>query len=289
MACLHYHASALLHLGEWGRMLATLRDGIATAERNGHHLWATFFRLQIAGLYMQVAAHQRAVVICEAGLETSRRAGHRDGQVFSLMLLALARLGLGDQAGAAEHLALLEQSGQTEKHLVGWLSQMSFHHALAEHWLGEGDIGRARAATQLVCELAAKPHERTYLALGRTTLAAIALAEGDVEEARGESDRALAVLDGVDAPLAEWRACALAAQLRERDGDAAAALALWRRSAAVLQRLAGSLSDEDADLRQSLLASAPARAVLAQVRPSVAQPAARRVRKVKAKAKRAKA
>jgi DNA-binding winged helix-turn-helix (wHTH) protein/tetratricopeptide (TPR) repeat protein len=283
MACQHYRASALLHLGEWGEMLRTLRDGIATAERNGHTLWATFFRLQIAGLYLLAGAHRRALEVCEAGLEASRAAKHRDGQVFCHMLLALAARGLGDRARAAAELARLDELGQSEKHLVGWLSQMFFHHSLAEHWLADGVLDRARASAEVVCELAAAPSERTYLALGNMTLAAIALTAGDHDEAERCIGRARAVLAGVDAPLAAWRVHALGAAIVESAGRDEAATAGWQQSAAGLQRLLGSLGDENADLRESLADTALARQVLARAggatKQDLASPAAKPVRR----------
>src|SRR5262249_9452309 len=40
MTCQFHRAWALLHLGEWGKLRAVLRDGLEMAERNGHRLWA---------------------------------------------------------------------------------------------------------------------------------------------------------------------------------------------------------------------------------------------------------
>ena len=41
--CQYYRAQALLHLGRWGDMLHTLRDGLHMAERNGHHLAHSYY------------------------------------------------------------------------------------------------------------------------------------------------------------------------------------------------------------------------------------------------------
>jgi DNA-binding winged helix-turn-helix (wHTH) protein len=263
MACQHYRASALLHLGEWGAMLATLRDAIEIAERNEHRLWATFFRLQMAGLFLNAFAHDRAWAICEHAVEEARDAGHRDGVVFSLMISILANLGLGRRERALPLLEELERAGRNERHLVGWASQMSFHHALGEHSLTAGDVAAARACAERVTRLATPSGERTYLALGRTLFAGIAVREGRFAEAGESIERALDTLAGGGAPLAEWRVHAVAAAIAERSGERGASARHWARSAVVLRALADSLEESDAEIRASLLASRPAREVLA--------------------------
>ena len=55
---------------------------------------------------------------------------------------------------------------------------------------------------------------RTYLALGKSALAKIALAEQQWEQAEAELSQALAVLEGAEAPLAAWRVYARRPTLR---------------------------------------------------------------------------
>jgi DNA-binding winged helix-turn-helix (wHTH) protein/tetratricopeptide (TPR) repeat protein len=263
MACQHYRASALLHLGEWGAMLATLREAIEIAERNEHRLWATFFRLQMAGLFLNAFAYEPALAICERALEEARGAAHRDGVVFALMLSILAHLGVGRRERALPLLEELERTGRTERHLVGWASQMSFHHGLGEHSLAAGDIERASAAAELVTKTAEASGERTYLALGRALSAAIAMHEGRGAAADEAVARALDALAGGGAPLAEWRVHAVAAAGAERARARDVAARHWARSAEVLHALADSLGEGDAEIRASLLESPVARSVLA--------------------------
>ena len=51
--CQYYRAQALLHLGQWGDMLHTLRDGLHMAERNGHHLARQLLQLAMVRLHEQ--------------------------------------------------------------------------------------------------------------------------------------------------------------------------------------------------------------------------------------------
>jgi hypothetical protein len=84
--------------------------------------------------------------------------------------------------------------------------------------------------------------------------------ERDWDQAETAITRALSVLKGAKAPLAEWRVCATAAQLYERLSRAADAAQHWQRSAEVLSRLADSLG-KDHHLRQSLLTNITVQAI----------------------------
>jgi hypothetical protein len=133
---------------------------------------------------------------------------------------------------------------------------MPLHLGLSEYWLAQGAFERARQEARHLCVLAMQPGERTYLALGKRALAAIALAEQEWEQAEAELSQALAVLEGAEAPLAAWRVYATGAQLSEQRGRSTEALRYWTRSAAVLTQLADSLGNVP-ELRQSLLAYLP--------------------------------
>ena len=87
--------------------------------------------------------------------------------------------------------------------------------------------------------------------LAHRTLAEIAMAVRQWDEAENEISRALIAIEGAEAPLAEWQVCATAAQLYEQLGRTTEAADNKRRSAETLSRLAGSLSEADR-LRQSL-------------------------------------
>jgi ATP/maltotriose-dependent transcriptional regulator MalT len=99
----------------------------------------------------------------------------------------------------------------------GGIQESGFHlsllQGLSELHLGRGDLAAAALAAEQLCALAARPGERTYLAMGHRTLALVAQAAGDSPRAQVEVSRALAVLEGAEAPLALWRVQAMAAQL----------------------------------------------------------------------------
>lgn len=120
----------------------------------------------------------------------------------------------------------------------------------------EREFARARHEAEQLCELAAKPGEGAYLALGRRTLAEIALAELDYVKVDAELSHAINAIKDGDTPLAEWRVWQTAARLHAANGQCAEADREWARSIAILNRLADSLG-QDEPLRQNLLANLP--------------------------------
>ncbi len=109
--------------------------------------------------------------------------------------------------------------------------------------------------------MAACPGEHTYQALGHHTLAEIALQEGDEQRAQAELQHALKILESAQAPLAQWRVHALAAQLAKRQHRLAESERYRALSAATISSLAAAL-EQASDLRQSLLAAKPVQIIL---------------------------
>ena len=254
--CQYYRAQALLHLGRWGDMLHTLQDGLYMAERNGHHLARQLLQLAMVWLHEQAGDFDSARALCEQVLAQAQATQHTTGYFLSLLLLGCAHHGLG-QAEHAWHCfhAILQQL-EHDPDTLEWIFQMPLRHALSEYWLSQAAFEPARQEAKRLCELAVQPGERTYLALGKSALAKIAMAEQQWEQAEAELLQALAVLEGVEAPLAAWRVYATAAQLYEQRGRSTEARQYWTRSAAVRTRLADSLGNA-LELRQSLLAYLP--------------------------------
>ena len=252
----YYQAWALLHMGRWGEMRRILDEGLEMAERNESRRWEVLFRMEQAWLYMQAFDLEPARDICGRALEQARRIQHPYTESLSMILLGMVHLMLEQNEEAFCWLNDVAARLERERGLMDWILRMLMHNALSRYWLCRGELARARREAELVCELAAGPGERTYVALGHRVLAEIAMAGKDWDAAEAAVSRSLAVLEGADAPLAEWRVCMTAAQLYEQLGRSAEAAQNSRRSAEVLRRLAASLAETD-PLRQSLL-KAPA-------------------------------
>ena len=86
------------------------------------------------------------------------------------------------------------------------------------------------------------------------TPARIALAVGDLDDARAQLSHALATLDNADLPLATWRIYLTAAEICESLGESSKAFEYRRLYENVMRTLAQNFDAED-HLRASLLAA----------------------------------
>ncbi len=257
----YYLAWGLLHQGQWGEMRRILGQGLEMAERNEHHRWTVLYQLEIAWLHEQAFDFEAARQMCEQAHEQARKIGHPYTESLSLILLGMAHLGLGQREAAFRCFSEVAERLERERSLMDWILRLLLHNGLSRYWLAQDELARARREAEALRELAAPPGERTYLALAHRTLAEIAMAAQQWDEAENEISRALAMIEGAKAPLAEWRVCATAAQLDEQLGRTTEAADHRRRSADALNRLADSLSDAD-QLRQSLLNEPAVQAIL---------------------------
>jgi ATP/maltotriose-dependent transcriptional regulator MalT len=96
--------------------------------------------------------------------------------------------------------------------------------------------------------------DRNHLALAYALLARIALAAGDVDDARAQLSTAFATLDNADFPLATWRIYLAATEISESLGEANKASEYRRGFETVMRTLAQNFDAEDR-MRSSLLAA----------------------------------
>jgi DNA-binding winged helix-turn-helix (wHTH) protein len=247
----YYLAWGLLHSGRWGEMSRILGKGLEMAERNESRRWTVLYQLEMAWLREQALDFEAAGEMCEQAYEQALKIGHPYTESLSLILLGMARLGLGRRGAAFHCFGEVAARLDRERVLMDWILRLPLHDGLSRLWLAQGELAQARREAEALRELAAPSGERTYLALAHRTLAEIAMVAGQWDEAENEVSRALATIEETDAPSAEWRVRATAAQLYEQRGHVAEAAPHWRRSADALDRLAESLVEDDR-LRESL-------------------------------------
>jgi DNA-binding winged helix-turn-helix (wHTH) protein/tetratricopeptide (TPR) repeat protein len=259
MSCQFHRSWALLHHGKLGQALFVLTDGLQMAERNGHRPWARVFRFGMAWVHEQAFDFEGARSLCEHELDRTQEP--LLGRFLGLIVLGRAYLGLGDHGQALHILGEIIDQVERGRGLMDWILRMPLHLALASCRYARGELAAARREAGQLADLAARPPERTYLALGRQMLAEIALAEGDDARAEAELSGALAALDGAAAPLAEWRVHETAARLRTRRRQTGQARRHRARCAATLTRLIDSLRDWP-ELKRSLRSDSRVRAVL---------------------------
>ena len=248
----YYLAWGLLHVGQWGEMRQILGRGLEMAERNEHQRWMALYQLELAWLHEQAFDFETAREMCEQAHDKARKIGHPYTESLSLILLGLAYLGLDECEEAFRRFSEVSTRFERERSLMDWILRLLLHDGLSRYWLAQGEFAQARLEAEALRGLALSSGEKTYLALAHRTLAEIALASEQWDEAENEVSLALATLERAEAPLAEYRVSGTAAQLCEQLGRTTEAADHRRRSLETLNRLAGSLGEADR-LRQSLL------------------------------------
>lgn len=262
---LFFRAWALLHKGEWDTLYQLLHDdGLRMAEKNEHHLWILLFQLQLAGLAEEAFSFEIARELSERAVVQATRSDLPYGRLLGSIRMGFAQLGSGQLQPAYDCFRTSAEWLARERVLMDWILKIPLHLGLSRYWLASGDYRQASEEAATVCSLAAVPGERSYMALGHNTLAEIAVAEHDQQQAQNELKRAMAVLEGAEVPLAQWRVYATAAELADSLGNHAEAEQYWTRSATILNRLAARL-ESTPELRRTFLNAAPVRAILSHV------------------------
>jgi tetratricopeptide (TPR) repeat protein len=249
ISCQYFKALALLHLGEWGTALSLIRDGTVLAEKNGHGTARTVLRMVEARLLAHGFDFAGARELAQ---ETLVRAREGFPRFITLIALGEAHLGLGDLERAADCFEEVVGRSEAGPFRLDWIFHLPLYRGLSELWLRRGDFDRARDYAVRLCELAAKPGQCTYLALGRRQMAAVALAQDSLSEAETQIRLALETMNAAQVPLAVWPVFTLAAEIADRRGSPQAAASHRARACTSLERLAAFMA-EDEPLRISLL------------------------------------
>ena len=257
ISCQYFKAWALLHLGEWGQALQLVRDGIQLSESSGHGTATVVLRMIEARLHMQAFDFRSAREIAAKTLPNAREGFPR---LITLVALGEGLLGLGEYDRALQCFEEVTQSSEQGRFRLDWIFHLPLYRARGELWLRRREFARARQDALYLCELAAQPGQRTYMALGRRVLAEIAMAENNDEEAESQIERARAALENVEAPLAEWRVFATSAELDRRLAHPKRAAEYQARAVSALRRIAASMG-EDEPLRRSLEGARETRAL----------------------------
>jgi DNA-binding winged helix-turn-helix (wHTH) protein len=244
-------AFAHLYLGEWRLLLTSASEALAMAERNANSQAAVLCQLSIAWLHAQALDYAGAKRRAEAALNPAIERNPFNF-FFGRALLAKTSIGLRDYEGADTQFRQIADKIEIEGIAMDATIYPEYFFDRTEYFIETGDLPRARAQALELHLIAARPPERTYLALSYGLLAKIARREGDVEEARRRLAQAIAIVEASETPLAAWRIFAWAAAFYEGVGELAEAAAAWARCEAIIAGLLRGFDDAD-PLRGSLL------------------------------------
>src|SRR4030095_3327350 len=156
--------------------------------------------------------------MCRQAYEQAREIQHPYTELLGLILVGLAHIGLEDHNAAFRCLSEARERLERERILMDWVLRILLHHAFSRYWQAQGKLSEARQEAVRVCELAGPPGEKTYLALAHLVIAETAMANWDWNAADAAVTEAGMAIEGVNAPLAEWRGWSAASKNDERAG-----------------------------------------------------------------------
>jgi tetratricopeptide (TPR) repeat protein len=188
----------------------------------------------------------------ELAREALVRAREGFPRFITLIALGEAHLGLGELDRAADCFEEVVARSKAGPFRLDWIFHLPLYRGLSELCIQRGEFDRARDHAVRLCELAAKPGQSTYLALGFRQQAAIAMAQENLPEAEIQIRLALDTIHASDVPLAASPVFTLAAEIAERRGLLDEAASHRAHARAALQRLTGSMSETE-PLRISML------------------------------------
>jgi hypothetical protein len=249
---------SLTLLGEWGAALRELDAAIALAERNADRYGGgtlLLLRCWTQVLGMDFAAARAGCASVAPSPERPLRSFPRH---WWLTLDGAAAAGQGDE-GALQLLLRARQEMDQQAALLDWYWGLLQRWALAGLWLSRGELARAHDEGELLAAEAGATAERTWQALAWDVNARIALAGDDPPQARDLVERALAAINGVEAPVAAWQVHATAAEVCQALGESDSAASHRDSSRDTVLKLAASLEPYEAARRTFLTSPAVAR------------------------------
>lgn len=250
----------LLFSGNIGAALEKAHAHMNSAVRNGNQIRKYIWQLQVAWIHQQALDWLGAKELCTQAMLVLQAPENVTVQYQCLILLGTAEVNLGILEHAREHLAqaavLLDNDGA----YLHWYIRMQLHYAETELALRTGDLAAAQLRAEKLLRASLATAERTWQALAWDSCARVKQLAGDLGDARECIDKALAVVNEFDVPLARWHVYKTAMQVIPENAEHFRSLA-----AKTVTRLADSLIAYPA-LRETFLATPEIQAIFCRSR-----------------------
>jgi tetratricopeptide (TPR) repeat protein len=236
--------------GDYERALSTGRRAVALGAPIG---WQGWTAATLGTVLLDLRAADQAVFELERGLAAADSTGARNELVRCAGQLAWARWLLGERERALELADLTEDllADAASRNDQVFLFGLHAYTGVARVRLHSGAPTRGAALLRPVLQAAERSGWHEATATSALVLGLCLAADGMLDEAVAQLQRAADSADRVGLPAPAWEAHAALAQL-DTGGDAEERLA---RSAAILERISAAIGDEA--LRAGLRALSP--------------------------------
>jgi tetratricopeptide (TPR) repeat protein len=244
-----------LSQGNQGKMsaaLETLNEALKKAQRNGDLFWHPRFPNCIGWIYRELHDFESARKYNEEGIEVARRYHVMEAEANSLINRGIDHIRDGEHEQTAVTFHEVRDIFERDA-WFRWRYNIRLEAAMAEHWLRQGDLEKAREFAERLMAAATEHEVHKYIAVAHNLMARVSMKAGDLEAAEKHFDAAVAELDDYPAPLVEWRVHAGRARLKSKMGDEAGAVDAAARASEIIDLIAGNVKDEK--LRNTFLSA----------------------------------
>ena len=245
--------------GRFGELLRMVRTGRELEDKNGQDPWiSTFGELWLRTLcydFEGVRRLSKTAMASEAGQHASWI------KTVSRISSGQAELYQGNLDKSLQCFSQVHDPRITPKFILHWRWRLQAQLGMTEARLRAGDVAGARREVDEVLSAALSTVDPNMHALAWEMKSRVARAENDFNSACECVDRALAILDRYDIPMAAWQVHSSAWNLYLDRGDRERAAGHQARAKELIMGIADSF-EHDEPLRESLLAAPPVRRVL---------------------------
>jgi tetratricopeptide (TPR) repeat protein len=245
-----------LSQGNQGKMsasLATLNEALEKARRNGDLFWHPRFPNCIGWIYRELYDFESARKYNEHGIDIARQHQVLEAEANSLINRGIDFTHSGDHQQTSETFHQVRDIFERDA-WFRWRYNIRLEAAMAEHWLGRGDLEKAREFVARLHATATEHEVHKYIAVAHQLMGRVSVASGDFADAEKHFDDALAEMEEYPAPLVAWKVHAARAQLKSKMGDAAGAKEASGQAFEIVNSIAANVTDEK--LRSVFLSSA---------------------------------
>ena len=245
-----------LSQGNQGKMsasLATLNEALDKARRNGDLFWHPRFPNCIGWIYRELFDYESARKYNEEGIDVARRHQVLEAEANSLINRGIDCTHAGESERTAETFEQVKDIFERDA-WFRWRYNIRFEAAMVEHWLGLGDLEKAREHVGRLRATATEHEVHKYIAVAHHLMAKVCVASGDLVAADQSFEAALAELENYPAPLVAWKVHAGRAQLKRQLEDTKGAQESSKRAREIIDEIAANVADEK--LRNGFLQSA---------------------------------
>jgi len=264
LTAMFFHGLSKGNLGHMSEALAILEEAITKARRNGDHFWFPRMPNCIGWIHRELQDFKGAFAYDEEGLHVGREFNVLEAEANSLINLGIDHTIAGKPNDASAFFKNTHDIFERDK-WFRWRYSIRLEAAKAEHWLLQGDLGKAREFTETLFSTASDFKARKYVAVAHRLRSEIAIAESKPEVARAEYQAALDLLDEYPAPVVRWRVLAGLGKLLSRSGDAEGSLKAFGDAKKIVEGIAANVSDET--LRRTFLESGAVQEVIGGAQP----------------------